>query len=219
MVKIDISAYFSCSIKIALSHNSYPLLKIRVKFAYKSQETMRITKENTSTVIIDIQERLFPHMYNREELEHNVQILMKGLKLLNIPILITEQYSKGLGKTIPTISENKGNIEPIEKISFSCCDESRFLKELNMLNKKFVILAGIETHVCVLQTVLDLIDSGFNPVLVEDCVSSRKKNDKKIAVERIRSEGGIITTYESILLELCRVAGTETFKQISGLIK
>ena len=95
MVKIDISAYFSCSIKIALSHNSYPLLKIRVKFAYKSQETMRITKENTSTVIIDIQERLFPHMYNREELEHNVQILMKGLKLLNIPILITEQYSKG----------------------------------------------------------------------------------------------------------------------------
>ena len=180
---------------------------------------MRITKENTSAIIVDIQERLFPHMFEKEELERNVGILIKGLKLLNVPLLITEQYSKGLGKTIPSVSDNMGNIEPIEKISFSCCDESRFLKELNMLNKKFVILAGIETHVCILQTVLDLIDSGFHPVLVEDCVSSRKENDKNIAVERIRSAGAIITTYESILLELCRVAGTETFKEISGLIK
>ena len=180
---------------------------------------MRITKDNTAAVIIDIQERLYPHMYNREELERNVGILISGLHILKVPLLITEQYSKGLGKTIPAISERLENFEPIEKISFSCCDDSRFLKELNMLNKKFVILAGIETHVCVLQTVLDLIDSGFHPVLVEDCVSSRKENDKKIAVERIRSEGAIITTYESILLELCRVAGTETFKQISGLIK
>jgi len=180
---------------------------------------MRITKDNTSAVIIDIQERLYPHMHNREELECNVGILIKGLHLLKVPLLITEQYSKGLGKTIPAISENLENLDPIEKISFSCCDESRFLKELNMLNKKFVILAGIETHVCVLQTVLDLIDSGFYPVLVEDCVSSRKENDKKIAIERIRNEGAIVTTYESILLELCRVAGTETFKRISGLIK
>jgi isochorismate hydrolase len=180
---------------------------------------MRITKDNTSAVIVDIQERLFPHMYKREELERNVGILIKGLNLLNVPLLLTEQYSKGLGKTIPSISDNIDNIEPIEKISFSCCDESRFLKELNMLNKKFVILAGIETHVCILQTVLDLIENGFHPVLVEDCVSSRKENDKKIAVERIRSNGAIITTYESILLELCRVAGTETFKKISGLIK
>ena len=146
---------------------------------------MRITKENTSAIIIDIQERLFPHIFKKEELEHNVDILMKGLKLLDVPILVTEQYSKGLGKTIPSISENMRNIEPIEKISFSCCDESRFLKELNMLNKKFVLLAGIETHVCVLQTVLDLIDSGFQPVLVEDCVSSRKENDKKIAVKEV----------------------------------
>jgi len=180
---------------------------------------MRITKDNTSAVIIDIQERLFPHMYNREELKRNAGILIKGLNLLKVPLLITEQYSKGLGKTIPAISENHEGFEPIEKISFSCCGESRFLKELNMLNKKFVILAGIETHVCVLQTVLDLIESGFQPVLVEDCVSSRKENDKKVAVERIRREGAIITTYESILLELCRIAGTETFKQISGLIK
>lgn len=180
---------------------------------------MRITKDNTSAVIIDIQERLFPHMHMKEELERNVGILLEGLSLLKVPLLVTEQYSKGLGKTIPAISERLDNYEPIEKISFSCCDESRFLKEMNMLNKEFVILAGIEAHVCILQTVLDLIHSGYHPVLVEDCVSSRKENDKKIAIERIRSEGAIITSYESILLELCRISGTETFKRISGLIK
>jgi len=180
---------------------------------------MRITKDNTAAIIIDIQERLFPHMYNKEVLAQNTAILIQGLRLLNIPLIATEQYPKGLGKTIPEITGLLEGKDIVEKISFSCCDESRFLRELNRLNKKYILLAGIESHVCVLQTALDLIDSGYHPVLVEDCVSSRKKNDKKIAVERIRQEGGMITTYESVLLELCRVAGTETFKQISGLIK
>jgi len=180
---------------------------------------MRISKDQTAAVIIDIQERLFPHMYNPVDLERNVGILIKGFELLNIPVLVTEQYPKGLGSTIPGVINILEHFRPIEKISFSCCDESRFLNSLNMLNKKYVVLAGIESHVCVLQTVMDLIENGFHPVLVEDCVSSRKENDKKIAVERMRREGAIITTYESLLLELCRVAGTETFKKISSLIK
>ena len=180
---------------------------------------MRILKEDAVAVLIDIQERLFPHIYQHEQLERNVNILLRGLQFLNIPIIITEQYSKGLGNTIPSISGNFNPFHSIEKITFSCCDESKFLAEFNRLNKKFVILAGIETHVCVLQTVLDLLDIGFTPVLVEDCVSSRKKNDKTLAIERIKQEGAILTTYESILLELCREAGTVTFKSISNLIK
>jgi len=180
---------------------------------------MRISKDNTAAIIIDIQERLFPHIYNKKELEKNVGILIKGLELLKIPMLVTEQYSKGLGATIPSIRETLNSFLPIEKISFSCCDESRFIRKLNMLNKKYVILAGIEAHVCVLQTAIDLIEKGYLPILVEDCVSSRKENDKTIAVNRIRHEGAIITTYESLLLELCRVAGTESFKKISSLIK
>jgi len=180
---------------------------------------MRISKDNTVGIIVDIQERLFPHMYKNEDLERNVEILIKGLELLEVPLFVTEQYSKGLGCTIPSVIETLNTYEPIEKISFSCCDESRFLGELNLLNKKYIILAGIEAHVCVLQTVIDLVENGYHPVLVEDCVSSRKENDKKIAIDRMRHEGAIITTYESILLELCRVAGTDTFKKISGLIK
>jgi nicotinamidase-related amidase len=180
---------------------------------------MRISVDNTAGIIIDIQERLFPHIFRHEELERNVEILIQGLNLLKVPLLVTEQYRKGLGSTIPSVMENLTNFEPIEKISFSCCDESRFLKELNLMNKKYIVLAGIEAHVCVLQTVIDLVESGYHPVLVEDCVSSRKEKDKMVAIDRMRSEGAIITSYESILLELCRVAGTETFKKISNLIK
>ena len=180
---------------------------------------MRISVDNTAGIIIDIQERLFPHIFRREELERNVGILIQGLNLLKVPLLVTEQYRKGLGSTIPSVMENLTNFEPIEKISFSCCDESRFLRELNLMNKKYIVLAGIEAHVCVLQTVIDLVESGYHPVLVEDCVSSRKENDKMVAIDRMRGEGAIITTYESILLELCRIAGTETFKKISNLIK
>jgi nicotinamidase-related amidase len=180
---------------------------------------MRIQKHESIGLIIDMQERLFPHIHQHEILEKNIRILIQGLQLLQIPILITQQYTQGLGQTIPSVAEYFDDKLYIEKNTFSCCDESNFLAELNRMNKKFVIIAGIETHVCVLQTVPDLVDNGFIPVVVEDCVSSRKENDKKVAIDRIRQEGGIVTTYESILLELCRVAGNETFKAISRLIK
>ncbi|HHY91224.1 MAG TPA: isochorismatase family protein, partial [Clostridiales bacterium] len=98
-------------------------------------------------------------------------------------------------------------------------DEDTILSELQKLNKKWVIIGGIESHICVMQTALDLLDKGMVPVLVEDCVSSRRENDKKIAVERMRKEGAIVTTYESILFELCRYSGAEPFKTISKLVK
>ena len=180
---------------------------------------MRILKEHTSAIVIDIQERLFPHIYDHKALEKNVNILIQGLNLLKIPVIVTEQYRKGLGPTIESVSGNLIDFHPIEKMSFSCCDESKFLKDLMLKNSKHVIIAGIETHVCVLQTVIDLVDNGFHPVVVEDCVSSRKANDKHMAIERMRSEGAIISTYESILLEICRIAGNDTFKAISQLIK
>lgn len=180
---------------------------------------MRIHKEHTSAIVIDIQERLFPHIHENKVLEKNVNLLIQGLNLLKIPVIVTEQYRKGLGPTIESVSGSLIDFHPIEKLSFSCCDESKFLKDLMLKNSKHVIIAGIEAHVCVLQTVIDLVDNGFHPVVVEDCVSSRKANDKHMAIERMRSEGAVITTYESILLEICRVAGNDTFKAISQLIK
>ena len=180
---------------------------------------MRIKKEDTAGIIVDVQERLFPHMFNQEELLKNSLILIEGLKLLRIPLIVTQQYTKGLGNTIDPVQKQVGDFNPLEKIAFSCCDESNVIKELTILNKNNIILAGIEAHVCILQTVLDLINNGYNPVVVEDCISSRKQKDKEVAIERIRREGAIVTTYESILLELCSVAGTDTFRALSKLIK
>jgi nicotinamidase-related amidase len=180
---------------------------------------MRIIKENCAAIIIDIQERLLPHIYEYDLLIHNTEILIKGIQALDIPIIVTEQYTKGLGFTVEPIRKQFSSFEPVEKISFSCCDNEEFSGKLKSLSTKFAIIAGIETHVCVLQTALDLLDNGCTPVVVADCVSSRKLNDKKVALYRICQSGGVITTYESILFELTRFAGNDTFKAISKLVK
>lgn len=180
---------------------------------------MRIQADDTLGVIIDIQEKLFPHMYEKENLLKRISILIQGLQFLEVPMLVTEQYTRGLGYTIDPIKNLFHGFNPIEKISFSCLDEPLFNDQMKWLRKKFVIIAGIETHVCVLQTMEDLFEQGNIPVIVEDCVSSRNINDKKIAIARMRQEGAIITTSESILFELCRHAGNERFKAISGLVK
>jgi nicotinamidase-related amidase len=180
---------------------------------------MRVIKDRSIGLIIDIQEKLFPHIADSEQLIKNTQILIEGLKLFKIPILLTEQYTKGLGFTVEPIKLAIGEQNSIEKRAFSCCDEPNFDLQLSFKNKHFVIIAGIETHVCVLQTVVDLIASGFQPIVIEDCVSSRKLNDKKVAIERMRQEGAYISTYESILFELARSSESAEFKAISKLVK
>lgn len=180
---------------------------------------MRILNDNSAGLIIDIQERLFPFIDGHEQVARNTAILIKGLQVLGLPIVVTQQYTKGLGGTIPSLVETLGTDQYIEKMAFSCCDDEGFMNELIRLERKNVILAGIESHVCVLQTTIDLLENNFQPVVVEDCISSRNRNDKRIAVERMRSEGAIITTYESILFELLRYSGTAEFKEISKLVK
>jgi nicotinamidase-related amidase len=206
---------------------------------------MRIILEQTSGLLIDVQERLFPHMFERETLEHNLPILLNGLGILGVPLLVTQQYTKGLGPTIPLLQETLGwttrfavaaqersaSADPaalpaptsetpyIEKIAYSCFEEPAFTKALKGLGRQRVLLAGIEAHICVLQTAVDLQQAGYTPVVIENCTSSRRENDKRIAFERLRAEGVLVSTYESILFELTREAGTETFRAISQLVK
>lgn len=180
---------------------------------------MRIKKENSIGVVIDIQSRLYPYIHDHETITRNNRILIQGLKVLNIPLVVTQQYTKGLGDTIPEIKEVLGEFKHIEKTAFSCCDEPRFNEDLALSSSTYVIICGIETHVCVMQTVIDLLGQGYTPVVVEDCVGSRNPNDKAVAISRMREEGAIITTYESILFELLRYSGTDEFRHISGLVK
>ncbi len=180
---------------------------------------MRINREECAGLVIDIQEKLFPHMDQQEELLRKSLILIEGMQVLGVPIMITEQYPKGLGPTIQQVRRAIENCLPINKISFSCCDEPAYQEALQRLGRDKVIICGIEAHVCVLQTVIDLVASGYDPVVVADCISSRSLEDKRWAMERMLSEGAIITTCESILFELTRVAGTDEFKAISRLVK
>jgi len=180
---------------------------------------MRILKDHSSALIIDMQERLFPFIHESEILIRNTIILIEGLKVLHIPIFVTEQYVKGLGPTVAPIASSLEGIKRTEKMSFSCCNEPRVMEDIAVAGKENIIIAGIESHVCVLQTVIDLKRSGYNPVVVTDCISSRKETDKQFALERMRHEGATLTTCEAILFELLRYSGTEQFKSISKLVK
>lgn len=180
---------------------------------------MRINRENTVGLIIDMQERLLPAMEESEMLLNNCQILINGLQELHVPILATQQYTKGLGETVEPIRSLIKNFSPIEKKDFSCCDEASFATELEKTQAMNVIIAGIESHVCVLQTAIDLKEAGLNPVIVMDCVSSRSFDNVDLAAERFRHEGIMMTSYESILFELTRTASAPEFKAISNLVK
>ena len=180
---------------------------------------MRILKENTIALVIDIQERLVPAMEEPEILIENCKKLISGLQELSVPLIVTQQYTKGLGETVEDIKSLLSNFNPIEKRDFSCCDETVVADELKKSGAKNVIICGIESHVCVLQTAVDLKEAGLVPVVVMDCVSSRDFNNVDLAAERFRYEGIMMTSYESILFELTRSAAAPEFKAISKLVK
>lgn len=171
-------------------------------------------------LIIDFQEKLVPVIHDNEELLHNTEILIRGLRALEIPMLVTQQYTKGIGMTVPVVSEAVSEeFSYYDKVTFSCVEDEVISQEIEKCGKRNIIVCGIEAHICVLQTVIDLIAKGYNVIIVEDCVGSRKDADRQVGIKRAIAEGAIPTTYESILFELTRVAKTDVFKTISKLIK
>ena len=186
-----------------------------------TDRTYRIARENTQAMIIDLQERLTPHIYDHENILKKTVTLIKGLQALNIPIMLNEQYKKGLGDTLPEIRDvlEGDNAKGFEKVTFSACDNNEAWHYLAQQNRSTILLFGVEAHVCVLQTALDLLDNGMQPVIIGDAVGTRFPYDKKQAIRRIRRAGGVITTVETILFELCRSSEDPAFKTISNLIK
>lgn len=186
-----------------------------------TDRTYRIARENTQAMLIDVQERLAPHIYDNENIVKKIITLVKGLQALDIPIMLNEQYKKGLGDTLLEILEvlEGDNAKSFEKVTFSACDNDDSWNYLAQQNRSIVLLFGTEAHVCVMQTALDLLDNGMQPVIIADAVGSRFPYDKKQAIRRIRRAGAVITTVESILFELCRSSKDPAFKTISNLIK
>jgi len=180
---------------------------------------MRIEKENTLLMVVDVQERLIPHVANSVALVENIAKLIEGFKHLGVPAVLNEQYRKGLGETLPSIKTLLEGVKCYEKATFSCCQNTPTLTHVLESGKKVVVVVGAETHVCILQTCLDLLASGVLPVVVVDCVSSRKTLDHDIALKRMAHSGVVLSTLESILFELCKSSKEPTFKAISALIK
>lgn len=189
------------------------------KYKITKQKTYRLIREDAILVLVDFQERLMPAMKDFQALETSVIKLVQGIETLGVPVLVTQQYTKGLGPTIPSIAQALGEFSPIEKTDFSAAGEMNFLEALNASGKTTVILCGIEAHVCVAQTALALLELGYDVFLAEDAVSSRNKTDKKVGVKRMIDAGARPVTVEAVLFELLGTAKAAEFKEISRIVK
>lgn len=179
-----------------------------------------LSRSNSRLLIVDVQERLISHISESTQLVNNCRRLIEGAGILDVPVDATEQYPKGLGGTVAELIDLLPN-RP-EKLRFSCAEVLEWAdcvrSDGTESTRDKIVVAGIETHVCVLQTVMDLLAAGFRVFVPADAVSSRSRFDWEIALRRMSDAGATITTTESVLFEWCEVAGTPEFKQISRLV-
>jgi len=178
-----------------------------------------LMREGTALLVVDVQEKLWPAMRDRQRLVDRIVVMIRGCRLLGIPAFLTEQYPKGLGKTLQVIREALDHQAAIHKMTFSCCGMVELVDKLKKGQIEQVVVVGIESHVCVLQTALDLLSLGFQVHVARDAVSSRHEEDQRTALQRMAREGVVITTVEMALFELLRTAQAPEFKQVSKLIR
>ena len=183
------------------------------------QDKIMLNLNEVVMLVVDVQERLIPHIWEMEKIIRNIQILIKGLKILKVPILLTEQYPEGIGKTIPGIKELLPDVSPMSKMTFDCSGNENFMERVENLKRKQVLLSGIETHVCIYQTAIGLKDAGYEVQVVADSVSSRSEGNKEIALQKMRDSGVGITSVETVLFELLKTAEGKEFKEILKLVR
>ena len=182
-------------------------------------KTELLDRNRSVLVLIDIQERLFPHVHEYKRMLARVDLLLAAASLMRIPILLTEQYPKGLGSTIEEIREIIPEAQPLEKMDFSCVPVQSFMEQLSSLHGDQILLTGIETHICVAQTALDLASQGKSVFVVADATSSRRPLDAQIALQRLNHSGLTLVTAEAVVFEWLRRAGTEEFKTLQPKLK
>ena len=184
------------------------------------KEKYFLDRNEAVLVVVDVQEKLCRAMDEKvlERLTGNIGVLQEAAQEMGIPVVATEQYVKGLGETLPAIKEKLAE-SALEKMTFSCCGDNAFLDKIRELKRPQIIVTGMETHVCVLQTVLELLDAGYTVHLVRDAVMSRRKDNWFVGMETAAAAGAVITSTEAALFQLLRVAGTDEFKRLSKLVR
>lgn len=180
---------------------------------------MLIDANKSALLVVDVQEKLMPAMAEPDRVVENCAVLMKAAGRLNIPVVVSEQYPKGLGNTVPALAELAPPGSVLPKLHFSCVADPTIAAVLAAYEREQVLVVGVESHVCVLQTALDLKAAGTRCIVVADATSSRTTGNKDVALARLREAGVEIATTEMVLFEWLRLAGTPEFKELSRLVK
>ena len=178
---------------------------------------MRVRRSDCVLLIVDVQDRLIGTIAEHEAIVENIKALIKAAQVLGVPVLATEQEK--LGEIVPELQGLLSDSPKFRKLSFSCCGDAAFMRKLRQVRKKTAIVCGIETHICVLQTVLDLLEHHYRVLLVSDATSSHAPIDRETAIDRMRSAGAMIGTTEAVIYELTERAGTEEFSRILEIVK
>lgn len=177
------------------------------------------TRENSMLLIIDIQQAMLKAIDSWKRTARKVRQLIRSSDVFDIPILLTEQYTKGLGETLPELLKEIDSPQVFQKEHFSACLEDNFIPTIQSYNRKKIVVVGMETHVCVLQTCLDLMTSGFQVHLVADAVASRSNENRDIAIDLMKQAGAVISSTEIVIFQWALRANTDDFRKILPIVK
>jgi nicotinamidase-related amidase len=181
--------------------------------------TSLLNADSTGVVLIDVQEKLMPVMGRQEKVTENILRLLHLSNLYNLPLVLTEQYPKWLGSTLPELKEVLTSYDPIEKLHFNCCDVDTFNTRLESEDLTNIILMGVETHICIFMTCISLLEKGYKIHVPQDAVDSRTDENWRVGLELMREAGALITSTETIIYQILNKAGTKEFKEMLKRIK
>lgn len=178
-----------------------------------------VDRADAVLVLIDMQESLASAMERRDAVVRTSVLLARVARLLDVPVIVTRQYPEGLGDTVEPLREAVGEDVPVDKLTFSCLAEPAFAERLSMLGRRQIVIAGMETHICVAQTTLALLAEGYRVHVAADAVCSRRTLDHQVALERMRAAGAEVTVAESVIYEALGRAGTPEFREVLAQVK
>ena len=207
--KAAIAIYNFCMVTTAID---------TVTYSEAARRTLR--PEDCALAVIDIQEKLLPPIFEKERLVRNAQLLVRLAGILSLPVIVSRQYVKGLGETIAEISSLVPNVKPIDKMEFGCFGNGEYCSSVaSLANRNTLLLCGMESHICVMQTALGALNQGLNVHVAADAVSSRTELNWKIGLNRMQAAGAVISSTEMMIYELLGKAGTPAFKEILKHLK
>lgn len=180
---------------------------------------LTLNKEKSGIVIIDTQSKLMAVMRRKNTVVENIIKLLRLAKLFNMPVLLTEQYPKMMGTTLPEIKDALPAYDPVEKMDFNCCDVDYFNNRIEAAGLETIILAGVETHICILQTCLGLLEKGCHVHVPQDAVDSRTEENQRVGLDLMRQAGAVVTSTETVIFQILKKAGTKEFKEMLRVVR